>query len=229
MHSSLIYQPPHPDTPARTHALTHKLPTNNHYYNAIPTVLHALITASKEHTHPNTDKTDKHNQEKLKPNLSCSTPFRTDLTYAFMTLSNKVGSRPTDPPRIEFRTFRLKFSIFLRKSSAASLFNGSDGFGSRNKYYLLARKKGEEGCLKTVDDGVEVEDRFPIFTKNVETNIACCIDVGMINLRVSTCNTRDALFEYSGLWEVDEGIHFRRQRRSGMNRLCTCLAFSRFQ
>ena len=54
--------------------------------------------------------------------------------YPFKTLSNAMGSRPTDPPRIEFLTFRLNDSIFLLKSSAASLFNGSDGLGSRNKY-----------------------------------------------------------------------------------------------
>jgi hypothetical protein len=52
-----------------------------------------------------------------------------------MTLSNDKGSLPTDPPRIEFLTFRLNDSIFRLKSSAASLFNGSDGFGSRNRYY----------------------------------------------------------------------------------------------
>jgi len=39
--------------------------------------------------------------------------------------------------------------------------------------------------LKSVDDGVEVEDWFPIFTKNVETNIPRHVDVRMINLRVS--------------------------------------------
>jgi hypothetical protein len=38
---------------------------------------------------------------------------------------------------MEFRTLRLKDSMFLRRSSAASLFNGSEGLGSRNRYYTL--------------------------------------------------------------------------------------------
>ena len=36
--------------------------------------------------------------------------------------------------------------------------------------------------LESIDDGVEVEDWFPVFAKDVETNIPCCIDVGMIYL-----------------------------------------------
>ena len=54
--------------------------------------------------------------------------------YALRTLSKAVGSRPTDPPRMEFRTFRLKDSMFLRRSSAASLLSGSEGLGSRKRY-----------------------------------------------------------------------------------------------
>ena len=41
-----------------------------------------------------------------------------------------------EPPAIELRTCRLNESRFVRKSSAASLFNGSDAFGSRNRNYI---------------------------------------------------------------------------------------------
>jgi hypothetical protein len=62
-------------------------------------------------------------------------PLHDSYCEPFMTLSNRKGSRPTGPPRIEFLTFRRNESRFLLRSSAASLFNGSEGLGSRNKYY----------------------------------------------------------------------------------------------
>lgn len=37
--------------------------------------------------------------------------------------------------------------------------------------------------MKSVDHGIEVEDWFPIFTKNIETNIPRRVDVGMVDLR----------------------------------------------
>ena len=49
----------------------------------------------------------------------------------FMTRSYETPR--TEPPPMAVRTFRLKFSRFVRKSSAASLFSGSDALGSRNK------------------------------------------------------------------------------------------------
>lgn len=49
----------------------------------------------------------------------------------FKTRSNETPF--TFPPAIEFRTFFLNPSLLSLKSSAASLFNGSDAFGSRNK------------------------------------------------------------------------------------------------
>lgn len=41
----------------------------------------------------------------------------------------------TDPPAIAVRTLRLKASRFVRRSSAASLFRGSEAFGSRKRNY----------------------------------------------------------------------------------------------
>jgi len=36
--------------------------------------------------------------------------------------------------------------------------------------------------LQSVYDCVEVEDWLPVFTKDVETNIPCCVDVGVVYL-----------------------------------------------
>ena len=49
----------------------------------------------------------------------------------FMTLSYCIPF--TVPPPIEDRTFRLKPSLFVLRSSAASLLRGSEAFGSRNR------------------------------------------------------------------------------------------------
>jgi len=56
--------------------------------------------------------------------------------------------------------------MFFLKSSAASLFNGSDGFGSRNKYsYKKNDQKGR--YLKAVYHSVQVQDGLPVLAKDV--------------------------------------------------------------
>lgn len=40
----------------------------------------------------------------------------------------------------------------------------------------------EEEELQTNDHGVEVEDRLPVFSQNVQTDVAFEIDVGMVDL-----------------------------------------------
>jgi hypothetical protein len=51
--------------------------------------------------------------------------------YGFNTRSNDCPF--TAPPPIDDRTFRLNPSLLDRKSSAASLFKGSEAFGSRKR------------------------------------------------------------------------------------------------
>lgn len=57
------------------------------------------------------------------------------FAHVFNTLS-KVWFL-TAPPPIADRTLRLKPSLLDRKSSAASLFKGSDAFGSRKRNWIL--------------------------------------------------------------------------------------------
>lgn len=42
-----------------------------------------------------------------------------------------------------------------------------------------------EKMIQAIDDGVYVEDWFPVFTKNVEANISIQIDVGVVNLHTN--------------------------------------------
>ena len=97
----------------------------------------------------------------------------------------------TEPPPIDVRTFRLKPSLFDRRSSAASLFSGSDAFGSRNRNYktsvlvralapyqiedmlclleaiYLEDKLGatqRETYLQPNNDSIQVQHRFPILS-----------------------------------------------------------------
>lgn len=53
--------------------------------------------------------------------------------YCFRTLSK--DSPRTGPPPMDVLTFRLNPSLFDRRSSAASLFRGSEALGSRNRNY----------------------------------------------------------------------------------------------
>jgi len=165
---------------------------------------------TRNHTHK---RTETESIEKRHPTPRDHAPF--------ITLSNKVGSRPTDPPRIEFLTLRLKASMFLLKSSAASLFNGSDGFGSKNKYYSQTTFKVEElevrrwrrwgwGLVSSLH-----EERLDKYCPPYR----CWDDKSTMSPEYHG----NILFECSELWEVDVGIRFRWQRRNGMNRLCTCL------
>ena len=39
----------------------------------------------------------------------------------------------------------------------------------------------QEQVLKAVDDGVNGQDRFPVFAQNVETHVALQIDVGVVD------------------------------------------------
>lgn len=56
--------------------------------------------------------------------------------HAHYLMSTRSYVMPfTEPPVMLVLTFRLKFSLFVLRSSAASLFNGSDAFGSKNKNY----------------------------------------------------------------------------------------------
>jgi hypothetical protein len=83
--------------------------------------------------------------------------------------------------------FRRKPSRLIRRSSAASLFNGSDAFGSRNKN-CLAVSYCPDGPGQTMtnlhshDDGVEIQHRLPIFPQDVQADISLQIDVGMVDL-----------------------------------------------
>jgi hypothetical protein len=38
---------------------------------------------------------------------------------------------------------------------------------------------------ETINDRVDVQDRFPVFSQNVQTNFALQINVGVVNLRVA--------------------------------------------
>lgn len=60
------------------------------------------------------------------------------LPYVLYPSSHDFKTRSKDwfltvPPPIDDRTLRLKPSLFNRKSSAASLFNGSFAFGSKKR------------------------------------------------------------------------------------------------
>ena len=62
-------------------------------------------------------------------------PFCTAMVHShFSTLSNETPF--TVPPPSDARTLRLKPSLFALRSSAASLFSGSDAFGSRKRNYF---------------------------------------------------------------------------------------------
>lgn len=53
--------------------------------------------------------------------------------YRFYRSTRSKLTPRTDPPAMEERTFRLKPSRLVRRSSAASLFRGSEAFGSRKR------------------------------------------------------------------------------------------------
>ena len=59
----------------------------------------------------------------------------TSLLDYFITRS--YCSPFTDPPLIEDRTFLLKPSLLILRSSAASLLSGSEAFGSRKRNYCM--------------------------------------------------------------------------------------------
>lgn len=61
------------------------------------------------------------------------TVFKTLVSPAYFTRTRSNGCPFTCPPVIEVRTLRLKPSRFDLRSSAASLFSGSEALGSRKR------------------------------------------------------------------------------------------------
>lgn len=95
---------------------------------------------------------------------------------------------------MELFTFLLKFSLVSRRSSAASLFNGSDGFGSRNKNYNPESQssyihptpntpeKRSKTYLQPHDHRIQIQDRLPVLTQDVQANVALKVDVRVVDL-----------------------------------------------
>lgn len=48
----------------------------------------------------------------------------------------------------------------------------------------MTKTYGEQ-MIQAINDGVYVEDRFPVFTKNVKTYISFQVDVWVVNLQIS--------------------------------------------
>lgn len=44
----------------------------------------------------------------------------------------------------------------------------------------------QEQVLQANHDGIQVEDRFPVFTKDVQTHVALEIDIRVVNLRTGS-------------------------------------------
>ena len=80
----------------------------------------------------------------ISPHPPSSAPQPVDRPFALSlkTLANYLRTRSytvplTEPPLIAVRTFLLKPSRLLLKSSAASLLRGSEALGSKNKNYQI--------------------------------------------------------------------------------------------
>jgi hypothetical protein len=138
------------------------------------------------------------------PHSSIVPMMTKDAPVYFNTLSNWTFL--TYPPCMELFTFLLKFSLVSRRSSAASLFNGSDGFGSRNKNYNPDSQSsyihpkpntpgnGSKTYLQPHDHRIQIQDRLPVLTQDVQANVALKVDVRVVDL-LRTLNLRRLMRE----------------------------------
>ena len=92
---------------------------------------------------------------------------------------------------MEARTFRLNTSRLARRSSAASLFKGSEALGSRKRNYQSIsidqkkkkkKKKKKKPYLHADNNGIQIQHRLPILAQNIQTHISFHVDIRMVNL-----------------------------------------------
>lgn len=120
---------------------------------------------------------------------STALPFLPDVcrgSHLIKTLSN--DSPRTEPPFIDVLTLRLNPSRLFLRSSAASLFNGSEALGSRKRNYPHGQRCGcatmrtRVTHLQANNDRVQVQHRLPVFSEDVQAHVAFQINVGVVDL-----------------------------------------------
>lgn len=104
----------------------------------------------------------------------------------------------TQPPLMDVRTFLLKPSRFNLRSSAASLFRGSEAFGSRNRNYQhqqisISRQQFVfekslplvhrviRAYLQPDNNSIQIQHRLPVLSQNVQTHISLHVNIRMID------------------------------------------------
>lgn len=126
------------------------------------------------------------------PNGDCHTDVSSRSCWRTAHLRTRSNVCPfTVPPPSDARTLRLNPSRFALRSSAASLFSGSDAFGSRKRNCAalvytfrawLPLLLSSFTYLQTNNDRVQIQYRLPVLPQNVQTHIALQVNIGMVDL-----------------------------------------------
>ena len=144
------------------------------------------------------------------------------------------------PPCMVLATFDRKVLTLVFNTSAASRFNGSSGFGSwktvqmridrtHSKRFTEKRnpmpritdrivKTGFQSSLKTNERWIAGRWLIEYIPKNVQTNIAFEIDIGMVNLLIAfhfRCCMR--IFWFNGKWKSKTATFIKALNSPEMN------------